>query len=1247
MLSLLAQAWRSWKTAKGVALLAAVALAVGIGSTTAIYTVVHAVLLKPLPYKQGDRFVALYGASYSEPGQRASSTYPDLVTYQQRTHSFDVFGWFRLSNFNLTSPGAPQHIDAIEVTPGLVRNLGVNPIIGRWFREQDGAGVAVISNSLWKRLGAGPNILDKALMLDGRKYTITGVMPAWFRLPVGGPGVAQVRSGLWVPLDPQVEAKDRISAMYFAYARLKPRVAIAEAQSDVRHVAAEIARENHLDYPYTAQLDNLRDVVISEVRPTLLLLFGAAGLLLLITCANVSGLLVARSVARAQETAIRVALGATQRQMALQYFSEGLLVSLFGAAAGVLVSFALVRTVVSLAADYIPRANETAVDWSVFLFAFGMACVASVLSSLAPLWQASRTQPNEVLSDGVRASAGARSGRISRSLVIAEIALAFTLLTVSAILITQLGNLRRVWPGFDSDHLLTFQLDVASADYGTTAKIAPYQKRLVEALEKSPGISGAALVNQLPLDGCCYSTTVFPEGRTLDPNSVQRISYLITSPGYVHTMQIPVLKGRLLSGRDTGEHPILAVINQAAARYYWPDRSPLGAYGHFSSPAGDRFQVVGIVGNVRNDGLDKPTVPEIYLSNTTFVVSKMYFVIRSPLPEKALIPEVRRAVQGVNPEQPIHDIVMMHDIATDSLSLQRVSSFMTGFFALAALLMAALGIFGVMAYSVRQRTVEIGARMALGAVSRDVLALILGGGARMAAWGLAIGAAGVAGVALLLVRRFGVHDLAIHSFVDSIAIVAVAAALASFFPAWRATLLSPMVAIRNEPVSMWESAQSSFRSGISYLVSHGNTEELPRGVLLAEFIDAARNAESFSEALHIALAGLCENMGSDSAMLLEKGPGEEYRCAAVIPQAADPQLILPANGFLLNRLRFYPAPLPLSPGDFESWLRWASERNPHHLAELQALKDTDARLVIALRAKQDIPGILLLGPPLKGSEYSAVQKRVLRSCAEQFALMMENARLTDRIVEQEKLHRDLALAAEVQRRLLPEKSPETSLGALAAVSVPARTVGGDYYDFLDVGDHRIGIALADIAGKGVAAALIMSVVHASLRIIAAEGNVSLPELAAKMNRFLYGSTRSSSYATFFYAQIDEETRQLRYVNAGHNPPYLLRRVDVPEIQIDELSTGGMIIGMFPQANYKEATVDLRSGDVLVVFTDGVTEAMNPDDEEFGEQRLKDLLRSIAHLPVQEMSTRISHELTKWIAHAPQHDDLTFIVMKVS
>jgi sigma-B regulation protein RsbU (phosphoserine phosphatase) len=267
--------------------------------------------------------------------------------------------------------------------------------------------------------------------------------------------------------------------------------------------------------------------------------------------------------------------------------------------------------------------------------------------------------------------------------------------------------------------------------------------------------------------------------------------------------------------------------------------------------------------------------------------------------------------------------------------------------------------------------------------------------------------------------------------------------------------------------------------------------------------------------------------------------------------------------------------------------------------------------------------------------------------------MIQNARLTDRVVEQEAIRRDVALAVEVQHRLLPETFPTTSSGSLAAFTMPARSVGGDYYDFFDVGNHRIGIALADVSGKGIAAALIMAVVHASLRIIAAEGNISLPDLAGKMNRFLHRSTGSTSYATFFYAQFEGEDRQLRYVNAGHNPPYLVRSLplqsadDKSPSPIEELATGGIVIGLFPFASYEEAVIELHPGDVLVAFTDGVTEALNSAGEEYGETRLKELLRRVAGLPVTEMTARISRELHAWIADAPQHDDLTVIALKVN
>jgi len=381
---------------------------------------------------------------------------------------------------------------------------------------------------------------------------------------------------------------------------------------------------------------------------------------------------------------------------------------------------------------------------------------------------------------------------------------------------------------------------------------------------------------------------------------------------------------------------------------------------------------------------------------------------------------------------------------------------------------------------------------------------------------------------------------------------------------------------------------------------------------------------------------------AESARLLEKISIREYRCTAATPERESQNWSLPADGFLLNRLRARTWPLPLTIGDFETLMRWAAEHRPEQLDEIHTLKTADARMAVGVRTKSEILGVLLLGPRAAGAEYGAVEQEVLRTCADQLALMIENARLTTRVVEQEKLRRDLALATEVQRRLLPERPPDGHIAALAAVSLPARSVGGDYYDFIDVGDNRIGIALADVAGKGVAAALIMSVVQASLRILSSEGDISLPQLAAKMNSFLHRSTASNSYATFFYAQIDERSRQLRYVNAGHLPPYLLRASD-----LQELSAGGAVIGLFPHMSYEEATIDLLPGDVLIAFTDGVTEALNVKEEEFGDERLKELLRRVVHLPVQEIASRISEELRTWIKDTSQYDDLTFVVMKVN
>ena len=749
------QAWRSWRNAKAVALLAAAALAAGIGSATAIYTVVNAVMLKPLPYRDGARFVALFGAAFNDPEHYSSISFKDAQTYQERTTAFDAFGWFRDAGKNLTFAGEPHHVKGVMVTPPLAHQLGVDPVLGQWFRDESGV---VISSSLWRRLGADAGIVGKALTLDGRSYTVTGVMPPTFHLPVAGITSAGLRIDVWMALDPQVG--EEAGAAYFAYARRKPGVTFAAAEADVKRVAAQIAAEEPVNHPsYTARLFDLRETVIKDIRPTLMLLFAAAGLLFLITCANAAGLLLARSVARARETAIRVALGAGRGQLAAYYFGEGLLVSLAGAAGGILLSVTLTPAIVSMAADYLPRAEEIAVDWTVLLFAVGAAFVASALSSLAPLWQAARTAPADVLGEGVRASAGARSRRVSRSLVVAEIALAFALLAVSAVLIAHLRNLSRTSPGFDANPVLTFVLSVPGASAEDPDKRISLQRRLIEALEAIPGVDAVALANQLPLDGCCMGTTIYPEGRPVDQSASQRTSLMAISPAYFRAMRIPLRSGRTFTENDLIKDILWVVINDAAAKRYWGDQDPLGAYGRFSSPAGDRFQVIGVVGDVKNDGLGNPTVPEIYIPSYVLKVESMNFVVRSSRPTASLVSDIRGVVRRIDPEQPITEIETMRDIIQRGMTLERVGSLMTAFFAGAALLMAMLGVYGVVSYAVRQRRVELGTRMALGATNRGVLSLVVGGGLKMSAYGVMAGGIAAIGAAIYLGRVFKIGEL--------------------------------------------------------------------------------------------------------------------------------------------------------------------------------------------------------------------------------------------------------------------------------------------------------------------------------------------------------------------------------------------------------------------------------------------------------------------------------------------------------
>ena len=961
MLSALSQAWASWKTAPGVALLAVVAFAVGIGSATAIFTVVNGVLLRPLPYPDGERFVSLSSASTTDPGKSNLMSVPELQDYQQQTTSFDVFGWVRTGRYLLTAPGEPRFVPGAAVTPALARQLGP-PRLGQWFSDDTSA---VISSSLSQRLGGGREIIGSAITLDGRHYTISGVMPPTFQLPVVSLGISRGDAEVWIPLDPSPPDANRGSGNNIAYARRKPGVSLEQAKADARRVATAIAAIDPAHYQnYTAGVADLRESTIglvgSTVRAPLLILLGGAGLLLLIACANVATLLLARSVVRARETAIHVALGASRQHLALRYFAEGALVSVAGAAAGVGLSAIFIRQILAAASGFISRVDDIAIDWTVLGFSVAVAIATGVLAGLAPLWQAIRTAPNAVLSEGVRASAAAPAQRLSKAFVVAEIALAFTLLTTSAILVVHMRNLERVSLGFDPDGLVAFNLALprgAGTLQERAAQRLATQARLMDALRQTPGVTGAAFATQLPAGPFCGETPIYIEGQPLNA-LVQRACTVRVTPDFFSTLRIPLRAGRLLNESD-GE--LAVVINEAAARAYWPGRDPIGASARHSTLKNDPFSVVGVVGNVRNSGLNRPTVPEIYLPPAALGVNPMNVVVRSDLPADQLIAAVRRTIRQADPTLAMEDVRTIHDIVLKTLQFERLSSLVMTFFGLAAVVMATLGIYGVISYFVRQRTVELGTRMALGAVSRDLVAMVLGGGLKLALVGVAVGSIALVGAVSLLERYLAVANFGWLPFAASTTVVAFVAAAAASVPAWRTTFLSPMAAIREQPPSVWRLARQRMQVAVrdirQAVGADDSGSEVSAADMLTAFVDAARRADSYTGALRAVLASVCDELKVESAALLGRRDGSpvDYRClvAAGALDAAAP--VVAADGFLITRLRAYPLPLPFAPNELDALADWAAAHRPERLGEIRALAAAGVRLAVPLRTRQRDP----------------------------------------------------------------------------------------------------------------------------------------------------------------------------------------------------------------------------------------------------------------------------------------------------
>ncbi|MBI4904033.1 MAG: SpoIIE family protein phosphatase [Acidobacteria bacterium] len=1227
MIAYFTQAWRSWRGAKAPAALAILTLAAGIGATTTIFTIVNGLMLQPVPYDGGDRWVSLYGGDPRDPDSRSSLSAPDMVRYRQSTSAFDFVAILAFQSANLTAPGAPQRVEIVESTADAVNALGIQPRIGKWFSGNEVEAVAVISHALWQRLGSDPAIAGKGITLQGRPYSVVGVMPPGFRFPLAT-YAGDVRIDVWLPLDRKAFETAQARA-YFGIARRRGGVTMQAAQADAARVASQIAKDDPVTHPnYTARVDSMLEIILKEIRPTLLLVFAAAGVLLLITCANVASVMVARSVERVRETALRVALGAGTMQMAIQHLCEGMLLAAAGAMGGLAAAHLLLRFAVQQHAVNYPSLERLVIDGRVLLFTVGTASLATILPSLAPLWQALRTSPAEALNEGVRASSGARSRKLAQVLVVLEIALSFVLLAGGFALVSRLRSLQRTAPGFTIDNLVTFELSGERQH-----NRGPFYLRLVEALQSIPGVSSAALSSQIPLGGCCFVTPIFPRGSGADYRA-ETASLMLVTPGYFTTMGIAIRKGRLLAETDMPKDAIPVVINEAAAKLYWPGVEPVGAAGRIGAKDGSPVTVIGVIGDVKNKGLGQPATPEVYLHAAIAVMNPIHATLRTSLPSSVLASQITKAVQSADKDLPVTGLTTMRDVARESMAQDRIASWVTGFFAIAALVMSALGIYGVVSYSARQRTVEIGTRMALGAQASDVLRMVLASGWKMALGGVLLGSAGYAAIVPVLRQAVDISDAGILPALVALVVVTLVTLTASFFPAWRATLISPLVSIRGESGSILETGKELLRTAPS------RHDPVLASELSAGFVKASREANSFHEALGLMLQMLCERTGARWALLLEPSGREALVQAA---SHGGVQLQLSAAGFLIRRMRSRSAALPFDDADWDAFERWAAAQRPDHSREIGLLREANLRLALPLHAKQETLGVLLLGPLPEDRAYEPATRSALEESAVPLALMLENLRLTGRIVEQEKAAAELEIAAEVQRRLLPQRVPISSAATLAAVTMPARSVGGDSYDFL-TRPGELGFAIADVAGKGVAAALLTSMVQASLRLIAAEDGIALPMTVTRMNRFLkqtFAGNRGS-FATFFYAKLNETTRELRYVNAGHNPPYLLR-----EGKEETLPRTGLVIGMFDKALYEERSLSLRQGDLLFVFTDGLTEARNASGEDFGEERLVDLLKNCAAEPADAVAAHVSEGVKLWMGETPAHDDITFLVMKVS
>ena len=797
----------------GFSLMAVITLALGIGANTAIFSVVNAVLLQPLPYRAPERLVRVYSEFPGMSLRKFWISPPEFMDLQREAQSWEAIGAWAVGGANVTTAkGDAIRVTASQVTRGLIDALGVQPARGRNFTAEEdragGARAALISHGLWQRaFGGEPEILGRSVQIDQQPYTIVGVMPAGYTFPPGSNDPVEV----WAPFqfDP-ANPGSRGSHYLSLIGQLKPGVSLTQARSEIEMLAAGWKSENrsrHLLNPQThpVLMVPLHEDVVGTARPAVLVLLGAVAFVLLIACANVASLLLARAETRHREFAVRLALGAGRGRLLRQFFTEGMILVLFGAGGGVLLAQLGLKMLMAAAPDSVPRTGEIGIDLPVLAFTLGISFLSVLIFALAPMIQLREQNLAVWLHGAGQRTKGATSQLLRQVLVVTEIALAVVLVVGSGLMVRAFWKLRHVELGFNPNGVLAFSLETPANAYRNPDRLR-FTTTLQEKLAALPGVISAAPADGLPPLRPVNANDTQIEGYQPTPDGpAQNVDYWnIVGEDYFKTMGIRTIEGRTFELSDRAENAQrVVVVNQALARRFWKE-SPIGRR---LNPAFDQktwFTIVGVVENTRNIGVDQPAGPELYLSThqASPVIGSntiMNFVLRTTGDPAAIAPAVRATIRELDPSIPVYDLKTMSDAVDRSLVRPRFLSMLMTTFSVLALLLAAGGIYGVMAYSVSQRTQEIGVRMALGARAPDVLKLVLGQGAKMTALGVGLGLAGAFGLTRLMSRLlFQVSVTDPVTFATVVALLTLVALLASYIPARRATRVDPMIALRRE-----------------------------------------------------------------------------------------------------------------------------------------------------------------------------------------------------------------------------------------------------------------------------------------------------------------------------------------------------------------------------------------------------------------------------------------------------------------